>query len=156
MLNSHNPVGFTVSEDIKFQISKLLHQYQVHMIEDDVYEEMYFGHNKPLPMTYYDQNNLVLHCSSFSKTLGATFRVGWVHAGKYSQYIQHLQLMSTISVNSLLQNTLVEFLSNFHYEKHLHNLRKNLKHNKLLFYRYLELNLPVGCKVEYHPGGYFL
>lgn len=156
MLNSHNPVGFTVSEDIKFQISKLLHQYQVHMIEDDVYEEMYFGHKKPLPMTYYDQNNLVLHCSSFSKTLGATFRVGWVHAGKYSQHIQHLQLMSTISVNSLLQSALVEFLSNFHYEKHLRNLRKNLQHNKLLFYRYLELNLPTRCKVEYHPSGYFL
>jgi len=156
MLNSHNPVGFTVSEDIKFQISKLLHQYQVHMIEDDVYEEMYFGHKKPLPMTYYDQNNLVLHCSSFSKTLGATFRVGWVHAGKYSQHIQHLQLMSTISVNSLLQTALVEFLSNFHYEKHLRNLRKNLQHNKLLFYRYLELNLPPECKIEYHPSGYFL
>ena len=60
-------------------------------------------------MKYFDQQNLVLHCSSFSKTLGAGFRVGWVYAGKFSDHIQHLQLMSTISVNALIQNALVEF-----------------------------------------------
>lgn len=156
MLNAHNPIGFTVTEEIKLKIAELLHQYQVHLIEDDVYEEMYFGQQKPLPMKYYDQNNLVLHCSSFSKTLGAAFRVGWVYAGKYSQHIQHLQLMSTISVNALLQNALVEFISNYHYEKHLRILRKSLQQNKLQFYRYIESHLPKGCKLHYYPGGYFL
>lgn len=156
MLNAHNPIGFTVNEEIKLKIAELLHQYQVHLIEDDVYEEMYFGQQKPLPMKYYDQNNLVLHCSSFSKTLGAAFRVGWVYAGKYSQHIQHLQLMSTISVNALLQNALVDFISNYHYEKHLRILRKSLQQNKLQFYRYIESHLPKGCKLHYYPGGYFL
>lgn len=156
MLNSHNPIGFTVSDDVKQKISILLHQYNVHLIEDDVYEEMYFGNKKPLSMKYFDQKNMVLHCSSFSKTLGAAFRVGWVHAGIYSQNIQHLQLMSTISVNTLLQNALVEFISNYHYEKHLRVLRKSLQQHKLQFYRYLESRLPTGCKLQYHPSGYFL
>lgn len=156
MLNSHNPIGFTVTDEIKQKIAVLLHQYNVHLIEDDVYEEMYFGNKKPLSMKYFDQHNMVLHCSSFSKTLGAAFRVGWVHAGKYSQNIQHLQLMSTISVNTLLQNALVEFISNYHYEKHLRVLRKSLQQHKLQFYRYLESRIPTGCKLQYHPSGYFL
>lgn len=156
MLNSHNPVGFTVSDEIKQKIAVLLHQYHVHLIEDDVYEEMHYASKKPVSMKYFDQNNMVLHCSSFSKTLGAAFRVGWVHAGKYSQAIQHLQLMSTISVNTLLQNALVEFISNYHYEKHLRVLRKSLQQHKLQFYRYLESRLPTGCKLQYHPSGYFL
>ena len=156
MLNSHNPIGFTVADEIKQKIAVLLHQYNVHLIEDDVYEEMYFGNKKPLSMKYFDQHNMVLHCSSFSKTLGAAFRVGWVHAGKYSQNIQHLQLMSTISVNTLLQNALVEFISNYHYEKHLRVLRKSLQQHKLQFYRYLESRIPTGCKLQYHPSGYFL
>ena len=133
MLNSHNPIGFTVSDEIKYKIAKLLHEHQIYLIEDDVYEELYYGGQKPLSMKYFDQQNLVLHCSSFSKTLGAGFRVGWVYAGKFSDHIQHLQLMSTISVNALIQNALVEFLSHHHYEKHLRTLRLSLERYKSSF-----------------------
>lgn len=97
-----------------------------------------------------------MHCSSFSKTLGAGFRVGWVYAGKYSEHIQHLQLMSTISANTLVQNALVEFLSSHHYEKHLRSLRLKLKKNKKRFYHYLKQNLPTQCRIHYELGGYFL
>nr|WP_264757557.1 aminotransferase class I/II-fold pyridoxal phosphate-dependent enzyme [Acinetobacter sp. ANC 4173] len=119
MLNSHNPIGFTVNEDIKFELAKLLHEHEIYLIEDDVYEELYSDQKKPLSMKYYDQQNLVLHCSSFSKTLGAGFRVGWVYAGKFSEHIQHVQLMSTISVNSFIQNALADDLTHRHDEKHL-------------------------------------
>ncbi|OTG68216.1 transcriptional regulator [Acinetobacter sp. ANC 4470] len=156
MLNCHNPIGFTVSDEIKFQLAKLLHQYEIHLIEDDVYEELYYDHKKPLSMKYFDQHNLVLHCSSFSKTLGAGFRVGWVYAGKFSEHIQHIQLMSTLSVNSFIQNALVEYLSHRHYEKHLKALRASLERNKKLFYAYLKEHLPAICKITYYPSGYFL
>lgn len=156
MLNCHNPIGFTVSDDIKFQLAKLLHQYEIHLIEDDVYEELYFEHKKPLSMKYFDQQNMVLHCSSFSKTLGAGFRIGWVYAGKFSEHIQHIQLMSTLSVNSFIQNALVEYLSHRHYEKHLKNLRSSLERNKKQFYAYLTAHLPAVCKISYYPSGYFL
>ncbi|ABO11860.2 MULTISPECIES: aminotransferase-like domain-containing protein [Acinetobacter] len=156
MLNSHNPIGFTVSDEIKYKIAKLLHEHQIYLIEDDVYEELYYGGQKPLSMKYFDQQNLVLHCSSFSKTLGAGFRVGWVYAGKFSDHIQHLQLMSTISVNALIQNALVEFLSHHHYEKHLRTLRLSLERYKKQFYHYLKQHLPAICEIYYYPSGYFL
>ena len=156
MLNSHNPIGFNVSNEIKAKIATLIHEYQVYLIEDDVYEELYFSSTRPLPMKYFDHDNWVLHCSSFSKTLGASFRLGWVHAGSFSAKIQHLQLMSTISANSLLQQALVEFISKHHYEKHLRQLRKNLEKQKKLFFKYLEQNLPKGCEIYYYHSGYFL
>ncbi|CAM4112773.1 aminotransferase-like domain-containing protein [Acinetobacter pragensis] len=156
MLNSHNPIGFTVKEEIKFELAKLLHQHEIYLIEDDVYEELYFDQKKPLSMKYYDQKNLILHCSSFSKTLGAGFRVGWVYAGKFSEHIQHLQLMSTLSVNSFIQNALVDYLSHRHYEKHLKTLRKTLKRLKNLYYQYLLKELPDTCTIHYYPSGYFL
>ena len=156
MLNAHNPIGFTVSDEIKYKIAKLLHEHQIHLIEDDVYEELFYGNQKPLPMKYFDQQNLVLHCSSFSKTLGSGFRMGWVYAGKFSEHIQHLQLMSTISANALIQNALVEFLSHHHYEKHLRTLRRALEKNKKQFFQYLKQHLPKDCKVYNYPSGYFL
>lgn len=156
MLNSHNPIGFTVSDDIKCELVKLLHQHEIYLIEDDVYEELYYDQKKPLSMKYYDQQNRVLHCSSFSKVLGAGFRIGWIYAGKFSEHIQHVQLMSTISVNSFLQHSLVEYLSHRHYEKHLKVLRTTLKRLKNQYYQYLSNHLPEGCIVHYYPSGYFL
>ena len=84
MLNSHNPIGFTIKDNIKFELATLLQQHQIYLIEDDVYEELYFDAKKPLSMKYFDQHHRVLHCSSFSKTLGAGFRLGWIYAGKFS------------------------------------------------------------------------
>ncbi|MCU4413126.1 PLP-dependent aminotransferase family protein [Acinetobacter sp. WU_MDCI_Axc73] len=156
MLNSHNPIGFTVSDEIKFELAKLLHEQKIYLIEDDVYEELYYGQKKPLSMKYFDQYNQVLHCSSFSKTLGAGFRIGWVYAGKFSENIQHLQLMSTVSVNSFIQNALADYLSHRHYDKHLKNLRSTFKRLKNQYYQYLNQNLPKDCKVHAYPSGYFL
>lgn len=156
MLNCHNPLGFTVSPEIKQRIGELLAQYQVHLIEDDVYQELYYRGEKPLPMKAFDAQNWVLHCSSFSKILGANFRIGWVHAGQFADKIQHLQLMSTISANALIQQALVEFISNHHYEKHLRHLRRHLEKNKKQCLDYLSQHLPASCPIEHHSSGYFL
>ncbi|MDO9831951.1 PLP-dependent aminotransferase family protein [Glaesserella parasuis] len=156
MLNCHNPLGFTVSPEIKQRIGELLAQYQVHLIEDDVYQELYYRGEKPLPMKAFDAQNWVLHCSSFSKILGANFRIGWVHAGQFADKIQHLQLMSTISANALIQQALVEFISNHHYEKHLRHLRRHLEKNKKQCLDYLRQHLPASCPIEHYSSGYFL
>src|SRR5690606_11417496 len=130
MLNAQNPIGYTVSTEIKQEIAQLLTQYQVYLIEDDVYQELNFGKEKPVSVKYFDQQQRVLHCGSFSKTLGMGARVGWVFAGPYSNAIQHLQLMSTLTVSPLLQHTLVDFVSHHHYEKHLRGLRRQLDTHK--------------------------
>ncbi len=156
MLNAHNPIGFTVSNAIKARIAALLNEYHVYLIEDDVYQELHDGQQKPLPMTYFDQHQRVLHCSSFSKTLGMGTRVGWVYAGAFSNAIQHLQLMSTLSASALIQNALAEFMSHHHYEKHLRHLRLQLEKIKKKYYQFLKLNLPSGCDIVYYSSGYFL
>ena len=156
MLNTQNPIGFTVPDETKIKLANILKEHQIYLIEDDVYEELYYEHKKPLSMKYLDQDNLILHCSSFSKTLGAGFRVGWVYAGKFSEKIQHIQLMSTLSANSFIQNALVEYLAHRHYDQHIKNLRASLERHKKAFHAFLEKNLPIGCKVHYYPSGYFL
>ncbi len=156
MLNSHNPIGFTVSDEIKQKIAELLDKYQVHLIEDDVYQELYYGTQKPRSVKAFDTQDWVLHCCSFSKVLGAGFRIGWVHNKKLSSTIQYLQMMSTLSVSPLLQHALVEFLASHHYEKHLKQLRQALERHKKQFYLYLKQYLPQDCEVYYYPTSYFL
>ncbi len=81
----------------------LLARYNVMLIEDDVYSELYFGREKPLPAKFWDRQEMTLHCSSFSKCLVPGFRIGWVAAGKQARRIQQLQLMSTLSTSSPMQ-----------------------------------------------------
>jgi DNA-binding transcriptional MocR family regulator len=97
--------------------------HNVPLIEDDVYSELYFGREKPLPAKAWDQD-MTLHCSSFSKCLVAGFRIGWVAAGKHARRIQQLQLMSTLSTSSPMQLALVDYLATKRYDAHLRRLRR--------------------------------
>lgn len=81
MSNFHNPLGASLAEARKRRLAELLKQYQVPMIEDDVYAELYFGQQAPKPVKAFDSEGLVMHCSSFSKSLAPGYRVGWVAGG---------------------------------------------------------------------------
>lgn len=156
MLNAHNPIGFTVSNEIKSKIAALLQKYEVYLIEDDVYQELFYEKQKPLSVKYFDQGNYVFHCSSFSKVLGAGIRIGWVNSSKFSNVIQHLQLMSTVSASNLMQHALADFISSHYYEKHLRQLRLKLHKAKIAYYKLLQEILPTTCEVYYYATGYFL
>ena len=64
--------------------------------------------------------------------------------------------MSTLSVNSFIQNALVDYLSHRHYEKHLKTLRNTLKRLKNQYYTYLSEHLSEDYQIHYYPSGYFL
>ncbi|WP_269914211.1 aminotransferase-like domain-containing protein [Acinetobacter sp. HY1485] len=153
MVNSHNPIGFTLDNATKQKIAQLVHQYKVYLIEDDAYQELYFEAPAPLSIKYFDQDDRIIHCASFSKVLGANARIGWVNSRCFSAHIQHLQLMSRLSAHPLTQKTLADFLATHHYEKHLQQLRKNLQQNKLAYYTFLR---DQGLTLDYYPSGYFL
>ncbi len=69
MTNSQNPLGFTLTPEKKARLIEILTAHNVTLIEDDVYSELYFGREKPLPAKAWDKQDMTLHCSSFSKCL---------------------------------------------------------------------------------------
>ncbi|MEZ9233112.1 PLP-dependent aminotransferase family protein [Vibrio amylolyticus] len=156
MTNFQNPLGFTLSDEKKQKLVSLLTAHNVYLIEDDVYSELYFGNSKPLPAKAFDQSGMTLHCSSFSKSLVAGFRIGWVAAGKKALQIQKIQLMSTLSTSAPVQLTLANYLSTRHYESHLRQLRRQLEQRKYQTWQQLQTYLPEGSNAIYSEGGYFI
>lgn len=156
MTNQQNPVGCTLSREKKQQLVALLAQNNVTLIEDDVYSELYFGNEKPLPAKAFDRDSSVLHCSSFSKNLVAGFRVGWVAAGKHAQRIQRLQLMSTLSTSAPMQLALANYLGTHSYDSHLRRLRQLLEQRKTQARASLKRHLPAAARINDSQGGYFL
>lgn len=134
----------------------LLARYNVMLIEDDVYSELYFGREKPLPAKFWDRQEMTLHCSSFSKCLVPGFRIGWVAAGKQARRIQQLQLMSTLSTSSPMQLATVDYLSTKRYDAHLRRLRRQLAERKQQAWQALLRHLPPEVVVHHSDSGYFL
>jgi len=155
MPNSQNPLGFTLSAEKKAQLVALLMQHNVTLIEDDVYSELYYGREKPLPAKAWDTQDMTLHCSSFSKCLVAGFRIGWVAAGKHARRIQQLQLMSTLSTSSPMQMALVDYLGTQRYDAHLRRLRRALAERKHQAWQAVVRHLPREGKIHCSDSGYY-
>ncbi|OAT78319.1 GntR family transcriptional regulator [Mangrovibacter phragmitis] len=156
MGNHQNPLGFTLADERKQQIVDLLTQHQVTLVEDDVYGELYQGNTRPAPFRAFDTGGITLHCASFSKSLVAGFRVGWVAAGRHARRIQQLQLMSTLSGSAPVQMALADYLTTRSYDTHLRRLRRVLAERKHKAWQILRQHLPENCVITRHDGGYFL
>lgn len=156
MSNYQNPLGYSLSEDKKQRVVKLLHRYDVALIEDDVYSELYAGNDTLTSMRYYDTSGNTMLCSSFSKSLVAGLRIGWVAAGKRALEVQKLQLMSTLSTSAPIQETLVQYLTSRNYELHLKHLRKKLIERKRKTVNFLTTRFGDEVNVVAHDGGYFI
>ena len=111
MPSFQNPLGSLMPEGKKRELVALLARHGVPLIEDDVYGELHYGPQRPLPAKAFDTHGLVMHCSSFSKCLAPGYRVGWVAAGRQATAVQRLKLMTTLSAATPSQLALSEYLA---------------------------------------------
>ena len=123
MTNFQNPVGASVPEEKKQALVALLRQHQVPLIEDDVYAELYYAQQAPKPAKAFDTEGLVMHCSSFSKSLAPGYRIGWVAAGRFAQKIERLKLMTSLCASMPAQAAIADYLQHGGYDRHLRRLR---------------------------------
>jgi DNA-binding transcriptional MocR family regulator len=156
MTGLQNPTGASLSEDGKRELVALLARLEVPLIEDDVYLDLHFGSRTPLPAKAFDTQGLVMHCSSFSKTLAPGYRVGWVSAGRYAQQVERLKLMTTLTPSLPAQAAVADYLQRGGYDKHLRRLRHQLEQQKASLLAALGRHLPSGVRVSQPDGGYFL
>jgi len=61
MTNFQNPTGVTLSLEKKKALVELLAEHEVPLIEDDVYGELHFQPEYPLPALAFDKKGLVMH-----------------------------------------------------------------------------------------------
>jgi len=156
MSSFHNPLGASMSDEKKQALYELLQQHQVPLIEDDVYAELYFDATPPKPVKFFDRGGLVMHCGSFSKNLAPGYRVGWVSAGRYTEQIHRLKLMTTISPSVPAQVAIADYLQHGGYDRHLRKLRDTLEHQQQLMLNAIAKYFPKNTRVTRPDGGYFL
>lgn len=152
----HNPLGFSMSDENKERLVRMLAERQVPLIEDDIYGDLPFGPQRPKACKAFDEDGLVLYCSSFSKTLAAGYRVGWCAPGRYYDQLIKLKLYSTLATPTLPQLTIAEFLASGGYEHHLRTVRRHYENQVARLSQLVCEHFPEGTKMTRPAGGFVL
>jgi len=156
MPNFQNPLGFQMPDERKRELVELLSQHDIPVIENDVYNELYYGDSHPTCLKAYDTKGLVLHCSSFSKSLTANYRIGWALPGRYTAQVEKLKFLNTLTTPTLPQLAIADYLQNDGYDRHLRKVRKGYEERARMMAAAVLRFFPEGTRVSEPQGGYVL
>jgi DNA-binding transcriptional MocR family regulator len=155
--NFHNPLGACMPDVNKQRLVELLARFEIPAIEDDISSELFFGRHHPMPLKAFDQDDRVITCSSFSKTLAPGLRIGWVIPGKrYQERIQSLKAAVSVASSTLDQYLVSEYLVSGAYARHLRRLRNSLKKQVVLSAFSIQKHFPPQTRLAVPAGGTLL
>ncbi len=153
--NFNNPMGFVLSSMQKKKLVQLLAEFNVPLVEDDIYGDIAFQ-ERPDVCKAYDLSGDVLLCSSFSKTIAPGLRVGWIAPGRHYDAVIKLKTLLNISTASVNQIAVAKFLKAGGYGRHLRNLSKILKTQIAALRACILTHFPRGTQVTNPRGGFLL
>lgn len=156
MTSFQNPTGATIAAEDQARLYGILAKHQVPTIIDDVYHELYFDETPPKLLKCFDEEGLIMHCGSFSKSLAPGYRVGYVAAGRYAQTVNRLKLMTTLSTSVPSQAAIANYLQQGGYDRHLRKLRHRLACSQACMLAAIVKYFPKNIAVTKPQGGYFL
>ncbi|MFD1560885.1 PLP-dependent aminotransferase family protein [Paraburkholderia silviterrae] len=156
MPNFQNPLGFMMPDANKRALMALLTQRDIPVIENGVYNELYFGDAHPTTLKSLDTKGLVLHCASFSKSLTVAYRVGWALPGRYRDQVEKLKFLNTLTTATIPQIAIAEFLERDGYEHHLRRVRRHYAQQANLMRAIVSRFFPDGTRISRPVGGYVL
>lgn len=124
-----NPLGVTMPDADRERLVRLLEEYDVALVEDDVYGDLRFDGKRPTPAHFLSSKARILTCGSFSKTAASGYRIGWVLASQEIDEIARLKRAFSCSSGLLQQLTLADFLASGDYSRHIKALVPVLQRN---------------------------
>ncbi|MFT5675945.1 MAG: DNA-binding transcriptional MocR family regulator [Paraglaciecola sp.] len=148
-----NPLGCLLADTTKKSIVELLESKNIPLIEDDVYGDLYFNDKRGIPAQHFSRIGLVLTCSSFSKTVAPSYRVGWVLSSTYNNHAKRIKRAMSCSSSLMNQWTLYEFIRAGEYDRYVKQLRQVLQTNKERMVSLVRQYFPGSVRVTDPKGG---
>jgi DNA-binding transcriptional MocR family regulator len=156
VLNFSNPLGSCMPDDHKRELVEMLAARDIPLIEDDINGELYFGKQRPQVAKSYDRKGLVILCSSCTKDISPSYRVGWVAPGRFGAQIKQLKMATNLATPTLLQLAIAEFLSSGGYEHHMRKIRRAYAYKVNQMGQAIMRWFPAETRVTAPTGGFVL
>jgi DNA-binding transcriptional MocR family regulator len=122
----HNPTGSCIAPAVAYRLLQLADQHDMLIVDDDIYGD--FHPNPPARLAALDQLNRVIYVSSFSKTISASLRVGYIacHAD-LAQELLDLKLLTHLSSSEIGERMIHQVLVEGYYRKQMQRLQGRLE-----------------------------
>jgi 2-aminoadipate transaminase len=151
--NFQNPSGWTLSGEGRRELLEAASRLDLLVVEDDPYAEIYFGEPPPPALAATDREGRVVHLASFSKTLAAGLRCGYL-AGP-AELLARMELAKQAA--DLCSSMLDQFILSIYfaendYAAHLKTVRAFYARQKQTFLGALRRESPESV-VYSDPGG---
>ncbi|REE55414.1 GntR family transcriptional regulator [Paenibacillus taihuensis] len=152
----NNPTGQSWSVKEMQDIYHACKELQIPIIEDDVYHELRFQDSSPA-MKSFDTFGQVLYIGSVSKTLSPGLRIGWVVApSPVIERLADIKMQTDYGSSAFSQEIVTHWLASGLYEKHLIDLRDQLKRRASLVEELLEKHFSRIATWKKSEGGFYI
>lgn len=123
----HNPTGATLSPLVAHRVLKLAEQFGLAIVEDDIFADF---EQTPAPrLAAFDGLDRVVHIGSFSKTLSASVRCGFIATRPdWIERLVDLKIATTFGGGHLASELVLALLGDGSYRRHVEGLRARLSH----------------------------
>ena len=149
----HNPTACDVTAGNAFRILQLADRYDTVIVEDDAYADLHPG--AATRLAQLDQLRRVVYIGSFSKTLSANLRVGFLACQPdLAAKLTDIKMISAISSTEFAERLVHRMLIEGHYRKFMERTHRRLADATAGTIRLLERS---GMRVYAEPkGGMFI
>ncbi|KRD77406.1 hypothetical protein ASE43_09675 [Lysobacter sp. Root983] len=122
---ARNPTGLSLPESIVVRILALAARHDVTVFEDDVYADL--CGTRVTRAAALDRLDRVVYAGSFSKTLAANVRVGYLAANaELARKLTNAKILTGFTTPELNERLVHKLLAERRYDKHVEGLRERL------------------------------
>jgi DNA-binding transcriptional MocR family regulator len=154
--NVQNPTGTIMGEPEKRRLVELASRYGAYLVQDDVYGDLAFSHERPANLSAYGDYERLVYLSSFSKSLAPGLRVGWVCSRLLRPELLRTKSLCSLSTNRPAQRVVASYLASGAFRKHLAVMRGELESQRDDYLELLSSALPEGSAIARPEGGCLL
>ena len=124
----HNPTNFSMDTKKRTEVMEICNEIGLPIIEDAVYQDLWFDAPISKPLKAYDKNGIVLHIGSMSKVISPGLRIGWIVGPEpVIQRLADIKMQTDYGSSSISQQIATEWFKDGLYEEHLQFVRGELK-----------------------------
>ncbi len=149
-----NPTGSVMPVERRLEMLTLAKAYNIPIFEDDCYADLTFSGERPAAIYALDNDQRVVYCGTFSKTIAPALRVGYLVAPW--QLMSHiLPLKTDAGSGALEQMVLAEYLPG-NFDDHVCDLLPVLKAKADALCLALDEHFGASVAYEKPVGGIYL
>jgi DNA-binding transcriptional MocR family regulator len=150
-----NPLGSCMPAAARKRLAAMASRHGVAVIEDAVYNEWAPAEAHRRTVKAHDRTGHVMLCHSFTKTLAPGLRLGWLHAGRWTDAVRQLRETQMGAPTAILQLALAQLIGQGH-AAHMRRLRQKAEARMREARGLIAQHFPKGTRLTNPAGGLLL